>query len=352
MIANAQPSLRERACKLLEPMDFRFFYDPYDPADPIRHPGQFRVGYRPADRTFYGHYGMLNTEARIASYLTIARGQLSAEVYYRMFRTLPVGLAAQEQSPHGEIREYRGIKVFEGSYEYRGARIVPSWGGSMFEALMVTLFVPEDVWAPRSWGVNHPLYVRAQIEHALEAGYGYWGFSPAASPRRGYGIYGVDALGTCADGYFSYESCPSPSLTMPAPRVPRASQSRPTHGVVTPHASFLALRYAPREAIANLHALSTDFPTIYSPEGFLDSVDVAEGLVSSSILALDQGMIMAAIANELADDAMQHAFSDGLLERTVRPLIAAEAFFAGPPAQTVQLHPAVIRVQDRATGTK
>ena len=44
------------------------------------------------------------------------------------------------------------VKVFEGTYDYRGVRIVPSWGGSMFEALMVPLFVPEDAWAPRSWG--------------------------------------------------------------------------------------------------------------------------------------------------------------------------------------------------------
>ena len=30
----------------------------------------------------------------------------------------------------------------------------------MFEALMPALFVPEERWAPHSWGVNHPLTVR------------------------------------------------------------------------------------------------------------------------------------------------------------------------------------------------
>ena len=193
-------------------MDFRFFYDPYDPADPVRHPGQLRVGYRPDDHRYYGHYGMLNTEARIASYLGIASGQLPPEHYYRMFRTLPESLAPQQQPPRGTTRDYYGVKVFEGSYDYRGARIVPSWGGSMFEALMVTLFVPEDVWAPRSWGINHPLYVRAQIAHGLEeAGYGFWGFSPAASPRGGYEVYGVKALGTYRLGYFSHRDRPASS---------------------------------------------------------------------------------------------------------------------------------------------
>ena len=74
--------------------------------------------------------------------------------------------------------------------------VVPTWGGSMFEALMVPLFVPEEKWGPQSWGVNHPLYVRGQIEHGLDdAQYGYWGFSPSNNPAGGYREYGVDALG-------------------------------------------------------------------------------------------------------------------------------------------------------------
>jgi hypothetical protein len=335
MVANAQPTLRDRAGKLLEPMDFRFFYDPYDSADPVAHPGQLHVGYWPDDHAFYGHYGMLNTESRIASYLGIARGQLPPEHYYRMFRTLPESLGPQGQIPRGETREYYGVPVFEGHYNYRGVRIVPSWGGSMFEALMVTLFVPEDVWAPRSWGINHPLYVQAQIKHSLEEiGYGYWGFSPAASPRGGYQVYGVKALGAYDMGYFSHEIGPPDLL----PLAPRSTSS--IHGVVTPHASFLALRYAPHEAVANLRALSITFP-IYSSLGFQDSVDVSVGMVAGCILTLDQGMIMAAIANALADDAIQHTFSDGAIEQTIRPLIAIEEFSAGPPGQLVEVQPAV-----------
>jgi hypothetical protein len=75
--------------------------------------------------------------------------------------------------PVGVTRTYLGIDVYEGAYTYRGKRIVPGWGGSMFEELMPNVFVPEEVWGPRSWGRNHPLHVRAQIEHGMvEAGYG------------------------------------------------------------------------------------------------------------------------------------------------------------------------------------
>ncbi len=339
MIRNTRPAQRAQAEALCRPMNFHFFYEPYDPADPVKHPGQLHGAYRPDGGGFGTFLGLLNTEPRIASYIGIAWGQLPPEHYFRMIRTLPPELA-QKQVPQGHRRSYRGVKVFEGHYTYRGMRIVPSWGGSMFEALMVPLFVPESRWAPRSWGVNHPLYVRAQIEHGLvEACYGFWGFSPACRPGGGYRTYGVDALGTCINGYTSNDQA-----------VPAGMGKQPgsfAHGVVTPHASFLALRYKPHESMANLRSLEEKF-SIYGTYGFHDSVDLSSGKVADCVLALDQGMIMAAIANALADDAIQHAFSDGPIETALRPLMGPEEFTAGPirpkaaafaPEQGVQTQP-------------
>ena len=232
-------------------------------------------------------------------------------------------MAEQQQVPAGEARPTWASSVFEGHYTYRGMRIVPSWGGSMFEALMVPLFVPEARWAARSWGVNHPLYVRAQIEHGLdEARYGFWGFSPAEKPEGGYRTYGVDAIGAFRDGYTSNDDDTQYDPARPPP--PAAY----TNGVVTPHASFLALPFAPREAMANLEALAGKFP-IYGPHGFHDSVNVSSGKVSDCVLALDQGMIMAAIANALADGAMQRAFVEGPIEAAIRPLIAPGGIHRG-----------------------
>ena len=72
---------------------------------------------------------------------------------------------------------------------------------------MPSLFVPEERWAPGSWGVNHPLTVDAQIHHGLaEAGYGYWGFSPSNIPEGGYAAYGVDGIGSDPNGYPSGEN--------------------------------------------------------------------------------------------------------------------------------------------------
>jgi hypothetical protein len=192
---------------------------------------------------------------------------------------------------------------------------------------MPALFVPEERWAPRSWGINHPATVRAQIYHGMqEAKYGYWGFSPSNTPEGGYDAYGVDAIGSNPEGYYSnedktlvdhgFDGCPD------RPAKPDPTSYR--NGVVTPHASFLALRYAPREALENLARLRQDFPGLYGKWGFRDSVNVDTGAVSGSYLSLDQGMIMAAIGG----DIVRHAFADHEVERALRPVIGPEEFGA------------------------
>jgi len=110
------------------------------------------------------------------------------------------------------------------------------------------------------------------------------------------------------------------------PQPPPAAYGR---GVVTPHASFLALDFAPDAAMENLARLKRNFDA-YSWGGFYDSIDVKTPKVSKYYLALDQGMIMASIANALRDDELQHYFTRGAIERTIRPLLAMEEFTAGP----------------------
>jgi Putative glucoamylase len=278
------------------------------------------------------HYDVTNSEPRIATYLAIAGGGAPPQAYFHTNRTFPPScdFSWTETQPVGVTRTYLGVDVFEGAYQYRGMRIVPSWGGDMFEALMPALFVPEAAWGPRSWGVNHPLYVRAQIEHGLdEAHYGYWGFSPSDNPSGGYSAYGVDAIGMQADGYPSnndntfvdhgYGDC--------RPAQPDPPPSAYTNGVVTPHASFLALDDAPHAALDNLAKLRSHF-SVYGAGGFFDAVNVDSGQVARSYLALDQGMAMGGAVNALAGDALQRLFAP-TVEQQVRPLLAMEQFGAG-----------------------
>jgi hypothetical protein len=98
--------------------------------------------------------------------------------------------------------------------------------------------------------------------------------------------------------------------------------------VVTPHASFLALPYARRAALDNLAKLRRDFD-VYGEGGFFDAVNVDNGQVSRYWLALDQGMVMAALGNELTGDRLQRYLTRGPVERAVRPLLAMEEFTVG-----------------------
>src|SRR6201991_5086920 len=291
IVQRSVPALAARAGALYDAMDFGFYYRPevnrvlfhYRPDDPAASPCC---------------YDTVVSESRIVDYLGISKGQLPPKEYYARWRTFPdtCDYSFQEQKPTGTTRTYFGVPVYEGAYTYNNTKLVPSWGGSMFEALMPDLFVPEERWAPQSWGLNHPRTVAAQIHHGLvDAGYGTWGFSPSNTPEGGYSAYGVDAIGMDPNGNPSNEDR---TLVDPGsagcdgaggrPAQPDPPAGAYTNGVVTPHAAFLALRYAPREAVANVTKLARDFPGLYGKWGFRDSVNVDTGVVSNSYLSLDQ----------------------------------------------------------------
>ncbi|CAM3237778.1 glucoamylase family protein [Stackebrandtia soli] len=346
VVGNDDPSLRRRANAVRKDMNFAFYYNP-DALGEDFGAGQFRGGFWPEeppgggvldnyvgsgpDVWFTGHhYGTHNSETRIIGYVAIALGQVPVEHYFAPARTFADNCdwSWQEMKPVGDFQNYLGIEVFEGAYQYRGLRFVPSWGGSMFEALMPDLFVPEATWGPNSWGRNHPAFVRGQIEHGLaEAGYGHWGFSPASDPHGTYREYGVDPMGLDSAGYtsdkerttvdYGFAGCPD-----------REPQPEPDHygdGVVTPHAVFLALPYAPMEAMEQLTRLRADFD-IYGTGGFYDAVAVRSATVARRYLALDQGMILGALGNLLGDDVIRSNFCDDRTEHRLRHAIGIEEF--------------------------
>jgi hypothetical protein len=333
VVASCVPELAAKAGALFDSMDFGLYYLP--------EVNRIAVFYTPDTGGTTSCYDTIVSESRIASYIGIATGKLPGKQYFGAARTFPCDGSRQKTRPVGFTRTYLGVDVFEGAYQYAGMQIVPGWGGSMFEALMPALFVPEDEWGLNSWAINHHLTVAAQIHHGLiEAGYGYWGFSPSNIPEGGYHEYGVDAIAMNPDGYCSNEDATladrrtagSPGRN-PTPNPPPSAY---TNGVVTPHASFLALRWAPEAALANLARLERDFP-IYDRWGFRDSVNVGTGRVSDSYLSLDQGMIMAAIGNALGGDMLRRAFATEKFRLALQPLISMEEFNAWPRDSAAQL---------------
>lgn len=348
MVANnGVPQLKDQAGALLDSMNFGCYYDAG--ANQIR--GGFWLtpqgGSVPGDYCGMGeqvqytghHYGAFNTEPRIASYIGIAMGDIPARHYFGGWRTFPdtCDWSWPETKPIGEWVEYtvegETLRVFEGAYPYDDQLVVPTWGGSSFEAFMVPLVVPEEEWGPDSWGVTHPLYAESMIEFSMdEADYGYWGHSPSSNPAGGYREYGIDYIGMEPNGY----AADVDRLTLVDPgwddpncfRAPDPIEDY-GQGVVTPHAAAIALDFAPEAAYENLVNLETDFPDLYGPGGFKDAVNVETGQIADRYLSLDQGMFMAALANELRNDRLQHYFSHGAVEKALRPLMAMEEFGAG-----------------------
>lgn len=346
VVRNAEPKVAKLANGILNRMNFGIFYN--KDARPGVGAGLLRGGFydtKPEVETVEGnylgkgpnvfytmnHYDITNSEPRIASYIGIALGHIPKAHYFATMRTFPdtCDWSWQEQKPLGKTRTYEGISVFEGAYSYRGMRMVPSWGGDMFEALMPDLFVPESSWAPKSWGINHPLTVRAQREFGLyDAKYGYWGFSPASNPMGGYSEWGVDIIGMSSDGYPSDVERTSVDIGFEGCRA--ATNPTPSwgDGVVTPHAAFLAMEYEPKEAYDNLVKIERDLGA-YGAGGFFDAVAVKSKTVARRYLSLDQAMVLGAIGNVFGNNVIRRNFVKGEVTKVIKPLIAVEEFGAG-----------------------
>lgn len=280
--------LGDRCTALLAAQNYGVFYD--------SGAGLMRHGYHiPSRGITYGHYSMFCSEPRGPSLLAICKGDVPREHWFRMERAR---YAPGKGYHSGETRRYGGVDVREGYFVYEGISIVPSWGGSMFEFLMPSLFIDEMSHASRSLGENSARAVDAQIEYAKRQSLPVWGMSPSAKPSGGYGEFGVPAIGV--QGY-------------PAT-------------AVTPHASFLALSVRPARALENLCVLRERYGMV-GRYGYRDSVDPATGQVSSVYLALDQGMSLVAIANHLNGGAIRRRVMEDPLMRGAPGLLREERFY-------------------------
>lgn len=288
------PALGGRATKLIDRGNYAFFYD--DVAQQMSHGYYVNV----PTRSEY-HYGVLYSEPRLGSLIAIGKGDVPEEHWFALVRVYPPQARWQSQQPIGwRMRTVRGYRVDAGYYEWKGFRYVPSWGGSMFEALMPTLVVDEERYAPKSLGRNDQIHADVQRRYATEdLGYPVWGLSPAVDPSgRGYGEYGVKVLGSLGYG----------------------------PGAVAPYAAALALGVAPAEASADLRELAARYD-VYGDYGLYDSVDPRSGRVAHDYLALDQSMILIAAANHLKDHCIQKRFAaDPIAERGLA-VIGDESFF-------------------------
>ena len=284
--------LGKRCSGIIDSHDFSFFYD--------RVLGQMRHGYHmDMERYSEYHYGAFYTEARAISLLAIGKGDVPPEHWFKIYRTFPKEWDWQNKVPGGTFKEYLGVDIFEGYYEYDGMKIVPSWGGSVFEGLMPTLVVKEGELAKKNLALNNSRYVEAHIRFAEKEKYPVWGLSPCSIPGEGYDAYGVKDIGM--KGYQG--------------------------GIVAPHATFLALEIVPEKAVSNLRSFLRVYPDIYGEYGFYDSVDIKTGEVSKKYLCLDQAMILVALNNYLNGGIIRNRFHNDEIGRRAEYLLGIEEFY-------------------------
>lgn len=291
---NAFPEeLSEQTTRLLERGNFKFFYDPLAKQ-------MFHGFYENLNVYSDYHYGVFYTEPRAASYIAVGRGDVpEAHWFEGMVRTFPASYLWQSQAPKDRVETtLEGYQYTGGHYDWNGLSYVPSWGGSAFEALMPAIILKEKELAPDGLGKNNAIHVQGQIRYALEElKMPVWGMSPCSVPEGGYSEYGVKPMGV--KGYKA--------------------------GVVTPHASALALEYAPEQVVANLRKL-IELYDIYGEYGFYDAVTVETGKVARKYLALDQGMILLAINNYLNPGALRERFHADPEIKKAEKLLTAEKF--------------------------
>nr|WP_255604495.1 glucoamylase family protein [Oscillochloris sp. ZM17-4] len=274
-----------RACsEQVDLMEFDFLYDDR------RH--LFAIGYSVADgRRDGSYYDLLASEARMGSFLAIARGDVPQEHWFRMGRSLTaVGL---------------------------GAALL-SWSGTMFEYLMPLLLMrryPETLL-----DTTYAAAVARQIAYGKERGVP-WGISESAYNARDlamnyqYHAFGVPGLGL--------KSGLDDDL------------------VVAPYATVLALPVRPAEALANLRALIAD--DMLGDYGLYEAADYTPSrlppgqrrAIIRSFMAHHQGMSLLALANALHDNVMQRRFHAEPLVQSAEMLLQ-ERVPQTRPAQTVR----------------
>jgi cellobiose phosphorylase len=266
----------------LSRMEYDFLYDK------ARH--LLAIGYNvSAHRLESSYYDLLASEARLASFVTIAQGRLPQESWFALGRLLTTA---------------------------GGDPILLSWGGSMFEYLMPLLVMPtyENTLLDQTCKAA----VDRQIEYGRTRGVP-WGIS-----ESGYNAVDVHLN-------YQYRAFGIPGLGL--------RRGLAEDLVIAPYASALALMVAPEEACLNLQRLAAGgFEGRY---GFYEAIDYTPSrqprrqlhTVVRSFMAHHQGMSFLSLAYLLLGRPMQKRFeSDPLFQATMlllqERIPKATAFFS------------------------
>lgn len=297
---EAFPDLAPAFGALLDAMQWQFLYNS---AGNVLYNG-YQVGKGYSESSYENAY----SGPRIAEYMAIGSGKVAGALWWGPNRTPPAG-HRQRQVPRGhsvtytDPQNHAAYPVFEGHYVYDGITFVPTFTGSMYQALAPDLVVPEQTMAPKSLGLNDRNTALAQGAYGtLRAHTPVWGWAPAASPgdHVRYTDYGAADLAV--------------------------NQGAISHAAVVPYASFLALPVIPDQAYANIAQLTASYPRSYTTYGFLDSVDLSSGAIAGRFMAASQMAVLMAVDDAVDHDRLQTYTGDSTYGQVLAPYLRMERY--------------------------
>ncbi len=238
----------------------------------------FSIGYRVNEGSLdAGRYDLLASEARLMSFIAIAKGDVPVQHWFRLGRPLtPVGRDS----------------------------VLQSWSGSMFEYLMPGLVMRSPVGSLLEQTCR--LVVRRQIDYGYERGVP-WGVS-----ESGYSVRDLEMT-------YQYSNFGVPGLGL--------RRGLADDMVITPYATGLAAMVEPALAVRNFGALADAGADGHY--GFYESLDYTAPRLPADqthtvvrmYMAHHQGMLIVAAANALDGGVMRARFHEEPMVRASELLL-------------------------------
>lgn len=246
-------AISDEAHRLVDEMDFAF----------LLQKGRvlLSVGYEVGTKKLHAAcYDLLASEARIAAFIAIAKGDISQQTWFKLGRTHTVAF---------------------------GRPVLISWTGTMFEYLMPSLWMrnyPETL-------VSRTLAAVVQVQRSF-----------AREHRIPWGISECGYAQKDSEGHYHYQAFGIPHLAL--------KWDAAAGPVVSPYSSFLALDVDTAEALRNLMRMAGHgWAGAY---GLYEAIDYSHSTRDPQVvrewMAHHQGMSLLAILNLLDDDKVKQWF--------------------------------------------
>ena len=246
-------SLYLEISSIMDDMKFEFLFS--------KERGLFAIGYNvEEDSLGNSYYDLMASEARIASLLSIARGEVPKEHWYNLSRNM--------------------TKAF-------GEKTLVSWSGTMFEYFMP--FQVLKAFDNTIWSLTYSSVVKAQKTYG-EKKNTPWGISESA-----YYVFDINQN-------YQYKAFGVPGVGL--------KRGLEDELVISPYSSIMTIPYAIKDSVSNLKRIYDN--KAYGKYGFIEAIDYSDSEQGPKevrcYMVHHLGMSLLALDNALNNNILQERF--------------------------------------------